>query len=160
MAQLEFNQQNHKAPGQIQEILSGEGIHYECWGLRDTAGSATDDGVLSSYAPEIRQLQESRGYVEADLVALRPDTENLGEICAKFSRVHHHTDDEVRFVVEGAGVFEIQALKGDGFFKITATPGDLIVIPANRRHFFYLTEEKNIRCIRLFKDNKGWEAIY
>ena len=44
--------------------------------------------------------------------------------------------------------------------KFTAEPGDLIVIPADQRHLFYLTAKKSIRCIRLFKNTDGWEAIY
>jgi 1,2-dihydroxy-3-keto-5-methylthiopentene dioxygenase len=56
-------------------------------------------------------------------------------------------------------VFEIEAEAGE-FLKFTAEPGDLIVIPANRRHLFYLTDKSRIRCIRLFESPAGWEAIY
>ena len=80
-------------------------------------------------------------------------------LLAKFSVEHHHTDDEVRFTVAGEGVFEIN-VTADERVKFTAQPGDLIVVPAWRRHLFYLTDQKTIRCIRLFKDNNGWEALY
>ena len=159
MAQLEYNQQSYKSPEDISKILMDHGILYEHWGLRNPE-EPTDASVLASYANDISRLKKEKGYVEADMVALRPDTPGLSDICNKFAREHHHTDDEVRFVVEGKGVFEIQDHSEKQFLKITTTPGDLIVIPANRRHLFYLTEEQTIRCIRLFKDESGWEAHF
>ena len=90
---------------------------------------------------------------------MKKETPNLDVIAAKFDKEHHHIDDEVRFTVEGEGVFEINYTDEDRM-KFTAEPGDLIVITAMRRHLFYLTDKKNIRCIRLFKTKEGWEAIY
>jgi 1,2-dihydroxy-3-keto-5-methylthiopentene dioxygenase len=97
--------------------------------------------------------------VTEDVIALDPSTPNLDVLLAKFVDEHHHTDDEVRFVVAGAGVFEINVTATERVV-FTAEPGDLIVVPAWRRHLFYLTEQKSIRCIRLFKDKAGWEAHY
>jgi 1,2-dihydroxy-3-keto-5-methylthiopentene dioxygenase len=102
---------------------------------------------------------KERSYQSVDLIALRPDTPHLDAITAKFDKEHHHTDDEVRFTVEGEGVFEINVSDTERL-KLTAEPGDLIVIPAFRHHLFYLTEKRAIRCIRLFKTKEGWEAIY
>ena len=86
---------------------------------------------------------------------------NLDEICKKFDKEHHHSEDEVRFTVNGEGVFEIADQSNEGeMYKFTAQKGDLIVVPAKRRHLFYLTEKKHIQCIRLFKTKEGWEAIY
>ncbi|MGX1451877.1 cupin superfamily acireductone dioxygenase involved in methionine salvage, partial [Cytobacillus horneckiae] len=36
-------------------------------------------------------------------MALRPNP-NLDELLKNFQREHHHTDDEVRFIVSGHGV--------------------------------------------------------
>ena len=125
--------------------------------------TSSDSAMLASrkqlYRPDIERLQRERGYQSADLVALKPTTPNLDGILAKFTKEHHHTDDEVRFTVAGEGVFEIATFHDD-FLKFTAEPGDLIVIPAYRRHSFYLTAARAIRCIRLFETSAGWEAIY
>jgi 1,2-dihydroxy-3-keto-5-methylthiopentene dioxygenase len=138
--------------------MQDEGLLYQKWPLHPTQGRP-DGAILAIYDKEIMALYQSRGYTTADLVSLSAATPNLKEILAKFSKEHHHTDDEVRFTVEGEGVFAIKGRDGE-FLNFTAEPGDLIVIPGNRRHLFYLTEKTQIRTIRLFKDPKGWEAIY
>ena len=157
--QLEFKGQTYKNPEEIASLMKEFGCLYERWCVRGSIQNDAD--VLTAYEPEIDALSRTRGYASADLVSLRASTPNLETICAKFDKEHHHSDDEVRFVVEGEGVFELDSQNPDrDFARITTVAGDLIVIPAMRRHAFYLTSKKNIRCIRLFKDTKGWEAIY
>jgi 1,2-dihydroxy-3-keto-5-methylthiopentene dioxygenase len=158
MAVLEFRGERVTDPASIKQILTKYGIPYERWGVKSLT-SQNPDVVVSTYAAEINQLKTERGYVTEDIVALDPSTPNLETLLAKFSVEHHHTDDEVRFTVAGEGVFEIN-VTADERVKFTAQPGDLIVVPAWRRHLFYLTDQKTIRCIRLFKDNSGWEALY
>ena len=159
MATLEFGETSIKDPIEIANLLADEGILYERWGTKPE-DYPDDAAVLKAYAPEVDNLKKRGKYVQADLVALNPDTPDLENICANFIKEHHHEDDEVRFVVEGSGVFEVLSQKDDSRIKISTEPGDLVVIPAKRRHLFYLTQQRTIRCIRLFKNSKGWEAIY
>jgi 1,2-dihydroxy-3-keto-5-methylthiopentene dioxygenase len=163
MARLEFQGRTTTDAAEIAATLARHGIPYERWGVR-AAGAATDDQILGLYRAEVQRLKLQRDYLTEDLVALRPTTPGLDAISAKFDKEHHHVDDEVRFTVEGEGVFEIAPSadgdEGKGHLIFTAEPGDLIVIPAYRRHLFYLTAIKTIRCIRLFKTKDGWEAIY
>lgn len=158
MAKLEFRGKIYRAEAEVAAMLSEYGIPYELWGTRNAAG-APDSAVLSLFQAEIERLQSERGYQAVDLVALRPNTPNLSAICARYDQEHHHIDDEVRLTIEGEGVFEIN-ISPDARLKFTAEPGDLLVIPAYRRHLFYLTDKRTIRCIRLFKNKEGWEAIY
>ena len=158
MARLEFQDHIVTDDQEIQTHMQQCGIPYERWGVRTQAG-ARDEDILDLFQDEVNHLKAKRGYVTADLVALSPATPNLEDLLAKFDKEHHHLEDEVRFTVEGEGVFEIEADDG-AWLKFTAEPGDLIVIPAHRRHLFYLTEKKTIRCIRLFKTQEGWSAIY
>ena len=159
MAKLEYRGKTYTAEADISALLAQYGVPYERWGLRAGAADGPDEDVLRIYKPEVDRLMTERGYVSVDLVALRPTTPGLADLMARFDKEHHHVDDEVRFTVEGEGVFEIEAERGQ-FLKFTAEPGDLIVIPAKRRHLFYLTERKSIRCIRLFQTKAGWEALY
>lgn len=159
MAKLEFRGKTYDQAKQIKMLMGEYGVPFEQWGVRGGAQGSADDQVLTIYKPEVDKLMKDNGYVSVDLVALKPETPNLPAILAKFDKEHHHIDDEVRFTVEGEGVFEIEAEKGE-FLKFTAEPGDLIVIPAFRRHAFYLTDKSRIRCIRLFLTKEGWEAIY
>ncbi len=128
--------------------LNVQGIHYE--------HLPTDpDG----YQAPLDALKEAQGYVTQDQVALSPDTPNLEGICAKFAPEHHHTEDEVRFVLDGEGIFDIRS-NDDTWMRVTVAAGDLIVVPANRHHRFFLTDKKAIRCVRLFQDPAGWVAHY
>ena len=158
MARVEFRGKTITDPKEITTLLSNYGIPYERWGVRTLANNAPE-AVLEAFAADVTKLKASRGYVTEDIIALDPNTPNLDGILTKFSAEHHHTDDEVRFTVEGEGIFEINVTE-DERVKFTAEPGDLIVVPAWRRHLFYLTSKKTIRCIRLFKDKSGWEAHY
>jgi len=112
-----------------------------------------------TFQPKLDVLKADKGYVEQDIVELRPDTENLDAICAKFADEHLHTDDEVRYVLEGEGIFDIRSAD-DRWMRVTVEAGDLIVVPANLHHRFLLTERKHIRCVRLFKDASGWVPHY
>lgn len=158
MAKLEFQGKPWQDESSIKTLLAEHGILYERWPVYPDAGVA-DDLVLHLYRDEVARLKSARGYQSVDLVALQASTPNLDVILAKFDKEHHHSDDEVRFTVAGAGVFEIRTKSGD-WLKFTAEPGDLIAIPAFCRHLFYLTSAKHIRCIRLFVSPAGWEAIY
>jgi 1,2-dihydroxy-3-keto-5-methylthiopentene dioxygenase len=124
-------------------------------------------GVLSwsvpadetSRAELIARVKREHGYVDEDFVELKPDLPNLDEICAKFDKEHFHTEDEVRYVVEGAGIFDVRD-EADQWIRIEVTPGDMIVIPARAYHRFYLTDARQIRCMRLFANHDGWSPLY
>jgi 1,2-dihydroxy-3-keto-5-methylthiopentene dioxygenase len=158
MATLEFRGETITDSQTIKSVLANYGIPFERWETRELIDSSPE-GVLTTYKNEITKLKKERGYLSEDVVALDKTTENLSGLLAKFSDEHHHTDDEVRFTVAGEGVFEIN-VTAEERVKFTAQPGDLIVVPAWRRHLFYLTAVQSIRCIRLFKDMSGWAAIY
>ena len=69
------------------------------------------------------------------------------------------TARRVRFVVAGDGVFDVRD-GTDHWIRIEVTEGDIIVIPARKYHRFYLTERKQIRCMRLFANHEGWAPLY
>lgn len=124
-------------------------------------------GVLSWSVPRdeearaalIEAVKREHGYVDEDFVELGPGTPDLEAICAKFDREHFHTEDEVRFVVSGAGVFDVRD-EADRWIRIEVSEGDMIVIPAHTHHRFHLTEAKQIRCMRLFANRDGWAPMY
>src|ERR1700686_2530391 len=110
-------------------------------------------------AAEMARIKRHHGYRDEDEVALSTETPNLDAICAKFDKEHYHTLDEVRFVVDGQGIFDVRDA-GDQWVRIEVDAGDLIIIPANKYHRFYLTSAKTIRCLRLFLNNEGWAPLY
>jgi len=112
-----------------------------------------------AFQPGLDKLKAQRGYVEQDIIELQPETPNLDALCAKFVDEHLHTDDEVRYVLEGEGIFDLRS-HDDRWMRVTVEPGDLLVVPANLHHRFLLTSRKQIRCVRLFKDSSGWVPHY
>ncbi len=128
--------------------LRAQGVHFE--------QLSTDP---SEYQAPLDALKKDKGYVEQDEVALSPSLPNLDEICAKFIDEHLHDEDEVRFVLEGGGIFDIRS-KDDRWMRVEVEKGDLIVVPEKRNHRFMLTDAKTIRCVRLFKDRAGWVPHY
>lgn len=128
--------------------LRAQGVHYD--------HLSTD---APGYQGPLDDLKRARWYVEQDIVALAPDTPGLDEMCAKFVDEHAHAEDEVRFVLAGEGIFDIRSHE-DRWMRVQVGPGDLIVVPEGRYHRFMLTEDKRIRCVRLFKDRSGWVPQY
>jgi len=130
------------------EELNAQGVTY--------LSLPTDESV---YRSPLEDIMKKNGYVTMDQVKMFPEMPNFQALCDKFVGEHLHTDDEVRFVVGGSGVFEIRSLN-DKWMKIIVEPSDFISVPANRFHRFYLTDEKKIHCVRLFKDQSGWAPHY
>jgi len=129
-------------------FLGHQGVHAERLPLEPSA-----------YQGPLDALKRANGYIEQDIVQLAPETPNLDAICAKFVDEHTHDDDEVRFVLEGEGIFDIRT-RDDRWMRVVVEAGDLIVVPAGRNHRFLLTDRKLIRCVRLFKDTSGWVPNY
>jgi len=130
------------------DALREEGVHHERLPLDPAA-----------YQPVLDRLKNEKGYITQDVIELRPDTPNLEAICDKFDPEHLHDEDEVRFLLEGEGVFDIRST-GGRWMRVVVEAGDLIVVPAKRYHRFELTEQKTMRCVRLFQDESGWVPHY
>ncbi|MCA9716745.1 MAG: cupin domain-containing protein [Myxococcales bacterium] len=111
------------------------------------------------FQPAVDRIKQARGYVTQDIIELHPETPNLDGICAKFKDEHLHTDDEVRLVLDGEGIFDIRGAD-DRWIRVQVERGDLLIVPAQLYHRFFLTERKHIRCVRLFKDASGWTPHY
>ncbi len=104
-------------------------------------------------------LKQRGGYVTADVIDVKPETPNLDVMLAKFSREHWHDEDEVRFIVEGRGLFHVHPHSGP-VFAIEVEAGDLIRVPRGTHHWFDLCGDRRIRAIRLFQDVSGWTPHY
>lgn len=162
MAHIRIQDENREIadPQEIAEFLKPFGIQYERW---EVAGrltpQSTNEDILRIYAPEIDRLKKHGGYVTADVINVNPDTPNLDAMLKKFSREHTHSEDEVRFIVEGRGIFHIHPEFGP-VFGLELGQGDLINVPAGTKHWFELCSDRRIRAIRLFLDPSGWTPVY
>ena len=147
-------------PKEIGEFLSPFGIDFEQWDVEGRIGpDASNEEILDAYSPEIERLKKAHGFVTADVINVVPETPGLDEMLQKFDKEHLHTEDEVRFMVRGSGVFHINPDTAP-VFSITVESGDLISVPKGTHHWFNLCGDKTIRCIRLFEDMSGWTPHY
>lgn len=170
MAIVNIPEQNRSIsePEAVTQYLAGIGIGYERWEpAHSVPAGASAEEILAAYAPEIDRLKESGGYLTADVIDITPQTPGLAEMLAKFNREHAHEDDEVRFIIEGRGLFHINPANGPAsgsatgpICAIEVEAGDLIRVPSGTRHWFNLCGDSRIRAIRLFKDPSGWSPNY
>ncbi len=144
---------------EIRARLGAIGITYERWSTTAVAADAPAEEILAAYAPEIERLKAEGGYVTADVIDVSPATPGLEPMLAKFNREHWHDEDEVRFIVEGRGLFHIHPRQGP-VVAVEVESGDLMRVPRGTWHWFDLCAERRIRAIRLFQDVSGWTPHY
>jgi len=144
----------------VGEYLASIGIHYERWEPEHpVAAGAPPEAGLAAYGTEIEKLKARGGYVTADVIDVTPQTPGLDAMLAKFNREHWHDEDEVRFILEGRGLFHIRPRSGP-VVAIEVEAGDLIRVPRGTWHWFDLCSDRRIRAIRLFQDPAGWTPRY
>ena len=162
MAVLRIPEENRTITGKgdVTDYLAKIGIEYDVWEpSQPLASDASQQEILDAYSSEIEKLKAAGGYVTADVINVNPQTPNLDAMLAKFSREHWHDEDEVRFIVQGRGLFHVNP-KTSPVVGIEVEAGDLIRVPRGTLHWFDLCSDKQIRCIRLFQDPSGWTPWY
>lgn len=160
LVRIPADQQTLKERAEVTAFLARFGIDYEQWTPGHTlAPGAPAEEILQAYSREIDALKGRGGYVTADVIDVKPETPNLDMMLAKFSREHWHDEDEVRFIIEGRGLFHVHP-EGGPVFAIEVEAGDLIRVPRGTHHWFDLCGDRRIRAIRLFQDVSGWTPHY
>ncbi len=169
MAQIRIRNTNQRIANQqdVKTFLNQQEVVFEKWDmsklpteLREKFALSDEDksNILSTYDHEIKDLATRRGYEIWDVISLSDATPNIEELLKKFENVHTHTEDEIRAIVAGQGIFIIKG-KGDvGYFDVELEAGDVISVPENTNHFFTLMENRKIVAVRLFIEKDGWIA--
>jgi len=152
-------------PEEIARELARDGVRFERWSTPVAlADDASSEAILAAYADAIERLQREGGYRAADVVRLRRDPADAGwddkarAARARFLSEHRHDEDEVRFFVEGAGLFALRI--GGRVHLVRCERGDLLSVPAGTRHWFDMGTEPAFCAIRLFGSPAGWEARF
>lgn len=170
MAWIKFQNSGEEIHGheEVASFLESQEVIYEHWNVGKLQENLKENYALSdvekeeilrTFEDEIKEISARRGYQAQDVISLSDSTPNLDTLLENFKREHHHTDDEVRFIVSGHGIFVIQAKNGE-FFDVNLDPGDLISVPENIRHYFTLQDDRQVVAIRIFVTPEGWVPIY
>ncbi|TDM13504.1 1,2-dihydroxy-3-keto-5-methylthiopentene dioxygenase [Macrococcus bovicus] len=164
---LQKTQEKIENQDEVRAYLEKNEVIYEQWdtsklpdNLKENYALTDEEKeqILATFKSEIDDISARRGYKASDVISLSSATPGLDELLANFQREHHHTDDEVRFIVSGNGVFVIEG--SDQFFEVHLTPGDLISVPPNVRHYFTLDTSRQVVAVRIFVDEAGWVPVY
>lgn len=126
---------------------------------REKLSDHDKDLILRDLQEYFLDLQKRLGYRTQDMIVLHPDIEGLEKMLAKFSVPHTHDDDEVRYIVDGEGVFGF-VLSDKKQVELKVEAGEYINIPAGVEHWFRLTSKSRIKAIRYFTSTEGWEPNY
>jgi 1,2-dihydroxy-3-keto-5-methylthiopentene dioxygenase len=143
----------------IQNQLNTLGVKFERWTANHALPADADQTlVLAAYADSIDRLKEQYGFQSVDVIKLNPGHPEKTAIRQKFLAEHIHDDFEVRFFVEGRGLFYLHV--DDNVYAVLCEQGDLISVPANTTHWFDMGENPRFTCIRLFTTPDGWVADF
>ena len=143
----------------IQNQLDHIGVHFERWTANcPLAADADQASVLDAYADSIDKLKQQYGFQSIDVIKLNPDHPEKSVFRQKFLAEHTHDDFEVRFFVEGRGLFYLHV--ESKVYAVLCEQGDLISVPANTTHWFDMGENPEFTCIRLFTTPNGWVADF
>ena len=151
-------------PTEIEAALSARGIRYEQWPIE--AGlpvGAGQDEVLTALAAGVDRLVAEGGYTVVDVAQLHPSddpawAETAATARARFLSEHTHAEDEIRWFVQGSGIFYLHL--GDEVLAVLCEAGDLLSVPAATTHWFDMGTRPDFTAVRLFLDPDGWVGTF
>ncbi|MEJ6828357.1 MAG: acireductone dioxygenase [Synechococcus sp. ArSW.bin.68] len=143
---------------QISAQLKTRGIKFQRWPSKpELEHQARQEQILEAYASLIASVQEHENYQTVDVMRVGGDQPNT-LVRQTFLQEHQHAEDEVRFFVEGCGLFSLHIK--DEVLQVTCEANDWIAIPAGTRHWFDMGANPNYCVIRFLKNSGGWVASY
>lgn len=146
-------------PSDIRRSLAEIGVQFERWAAdMPLDADATQDEVIEAYREPIDQLMKTYGFRAVDVISLNADHPQKAALRDKFLHEHTHDDFEVRFFVEGEGLFYLR--HHGRVYAVLCRAGDLLSVPAGMTHWFDMGPSPRLKAIRLFTTPEGWVANF
>ncbi len=141
----------------ISEQLKEINVRLEQWpSPKKFPNDADHEEILSAYQEYIDKLNTEYGFEHVDVSALWPEHPKKQTLRAQFSAEHTHSDDEIRFFVEGSALFYFHMNKK--VHAVLCEKGDLISVPSKTKHWFDMGDNPDFVLIRFFPTVDGWVA--
>jgi methylthioribulose-1-phosphate dehydratase len=112
----------------------------------------------SAINEELEQICKDRDYKNRDEKMVGRHIPNYEEMCKTFATEHLHADEEIRYVLNGSGYFDVRD-ENDELIRIHVVKGDLLVLPEGIYHRYVPDIGNDIHVMRLFKDEPKWTPI-
>ncbi|KAK5015603.1 1,2-dihydroxy-3-keto-5-methylthiopentene dioxygenase [Cryomyces antarcticus] len=120
-------------------------------------------GILHYNLPsraDVDALARERGYKNRDEITISPASMGAAyeDKVRGFFAEHLHEDEEIRYILDGAGFFDVRS-HGDDWVRIRLERFDVVVMPAGIYHRFTTDEKNYTKAMRLFKDDPKWTPL-
>jgi 1,2-dihydroxy-3-keto-5-methylthiopentene dioxygenase len=93
---------------------------------------------------DVNAIASERNYKNRDEITISPKT--MGDVYEEkvknFFHEHLHEDEEIRYILDGGGFFDVRS-EGDDWVRIKLEKHDLMIMPAGIYHRF-TTDEQNV----------------
>ncbi|XP_055626435.1 acireductone dioxygenase [Toxorhynchites rutilus septentrionalis] len=130
----------------VEELFNNTGVEY----FKINVPTCDSDGVLA-------EIRNNRGYsYEDEITCSKECLPDYANKLKSFFTEHLHTDEEIRFVLDGSGYFDVRNGKDDRWIRIEVVAGDMIIIPSGIYHRFTLDSKDFIRAKRYFVGEPVW----
>lgn len=144
-------------PTEISGALEAVGVTYARWPCEVAPDPmAEPDDLFKAYADPVNALRRTHGFRSQDVIRMTPDHPQRLELRQKFLDEHRHQEFEIRFFVEGRGLFFLHP--GRQVFAVLCEAGDLLSVPEGMPHWFDMGERPQFTCLRFFTRPEGWIA--
>ncbi|XP_026438943.1 1,2-dihydroxy-3-keto-5-methylthiopentene dioxygenase 2-like [Papaver somniferum] len=105
---------------------------------------------------ELKKIRAERGYTYVDFCTVCPEKmPNYDQKIKDFFEEHLHTDEEIRYCVDGSGYFDVRD-ENEKWIRVWVKKGGMIVLPAGMYHRFTLDTDNYIKAMRLFVGEPVW----
>jgi 1,2-dihydroxy-3-keto-5-methylthiopentene dioxygenase len=143
----------------IKRELATIDVKFERWTANRQLTADDDQAtIIAAYQEPIAKLKQLYGFQSVDVINLNPDHPQKAEFRQKFLAEHTHDDFEVRFFIDGYGLFYLHV--GNKVYAALCEKGDLISVPGHTTHWFDMGENPSFKVIRLFTTPEGWVAKF
>jgi 1,2-dihydroxy-3-keto-5-methylthiopentene dioxygenase len=115
-------------------------------GRKVPATKLAELGIIHHNFPsvsDVDSIASARSYKNRDVIEISPTTlPGYEEKVKMFFNEHLHEDEEIRYILDGGGFFDVRG-KDDDWIRIQLDKFDLMIMPAGIYHRF-TTDEKNV----------------